>query len=287
METGNAHATASFRIISYQPLVLDFPDFLDAGECCSIIRAVMRCAPNSPTFTCHDNQSLDPDDKRLLPEEVAVLHKLLTYVGDLLRTPTHRGEVKPRCGFTAAANHDSRMLPRGLHLDTNRRERRFATAIVYLATLDKAADGCTVFPCARRGEASATACDAATKLLRTGYEHTLSTPCKNESVEALHHAAIEDAGLSIEPKVGRLAIFFSRDHNGCIDPASFHGGAAVCQEPSFFHEGLPKGKWTMQIFKEVPRDASCTIESYAADRWRSIVSSKGRHTSRAKKRNTC
>jgi len=165
-------------------------------------------------------------------------------------------------------------------VDTNRRERRFATAIVYLATLDEEADGCTVFPCARRGKAPAPAHDAAAKLLRAGHEHTLAVPCTHEDVKILHRSALDDAALNLEPKVGRLAVFFSRDHNGKVDPASWHGGAAVLQDPSTSHPGLPKGKWTMQIFKEVPRDAHCSIEAYAAERWRAIASRKGKHASR-------
>lgn len=277
-----AFASTGFRIISYQPLIIDFPDFLDASECQSIIRAVMRCSPESAKFTSHDNENLDPDDERLLFEERAAVCKLLSHVADVLQTPKHSGEVRPRCAFTAPTAHSSRAVPRGLHVDTNRRERRFATAIVYLASLEQESDGCTLFPCAGRGEAAVAARKGGMALLKAGHQHTFDTPSGNEAVEVLHRAACDENSFGIAPKTGRLAIFFSRDHNGAIDPASWHTGAAVLSEPSVFHEGLPRGKWSMQVFKEVPRDADCGFEAYAAQRWRAIASKKHTRGSQGK-----
>lgn len=56
-------------------------------------------------------------------------------------------------------------------------------------------------------------------------------------------------------------LFYSRDQNGEVDPYSWHGGAAV----------LGTGKWTLQKFKEVPREHRANFDSL-----RSYVEAKHR-----------
>lgn len=279
------------NIISYQPLVIDFPEFLTLAECRALICAAMRCAGDSAAYqSAHENFHIDPTDKRLLPGEVAALQKVLTHVERLLDTPAHSGEVPPRCGFTPCSGGEGRTLPLGLHVDSNRKERRFATAIVYLATLLPKADGATVFPCAKASPESAAAREAAVRLLAEGCAHTLDVAGdfhgRSQVVDVLNRSAFGDCGLSLAPVAGRLCVFFTRDHNGVVDAASFHGGAGVRCEPPASHKGLPIGKWSLQVFKEVPRRIACdarSIEAYSAERWRHVVSRNHKsrsHTSR-------
>lgn len=237
------------------------------------MRGTMRCAPNSAEYKeRHENHEVKPTSRHLAAEERAAVQKLLTFVADFLETPTHSGELHPRCGFTPFTGGGRRRhLPLGLHTDTNRREKRFATGIVYLATFPPECDGCTVFPCARKGKAPARELPSARELLAAGCHHTLACGGASAASQALHRAATEHTGIDLAPVAGRLCIFFSRDHNGRVEPASFHGGAAVTCSPPPREDGLPRGKWTMQIFKEVPRDAGCSDEEYAAQRWRAIT----------------
>merc|ERR1711879_6767 len=71
-------------------------------------------------------------------------------------------------------------------------------------------------------------------------------------------------GLSVSPLAGRLIVFFSRGPDGAVDPLSFHGGADVlpmsvneslvaCRSgQNISVDGALGGKWTLQLFREVP-----------------------------------
>eukprot|EP00913_Durusdinium_trenchii_P029008 g27199.t1 len=73
-----------------------------------------------------------------------------------------------------------------------------------------------------------------------------------EGVEASWAAC----GVAVAPKEGRCVAFWSRSRTGHLDPASWHGGAAV---------GLGSAKWTLQKFKEAPAEVlkACCIETFA------------------------
>eukprot|EP00928_Gymnodinium_smaydae_P062501 TRINITY_DN46354_c0_g1_i1.p1 TRINITY_DN46354_c0_g1~~TRINITY_DN46354_c0_g1_i1.p1 ORF type:complete len:300 (+),score=53.88 TRINITY_DN46354_c0_g1_i1:50-949(+) len=288
--------TGKWRVICFKPLIIDCPDFLDANECLLLRRAAYRSPPAEHSQDGKAKFFFDASGSKLPPEEGAVLRKVLSGVASLLDTPQHGGEAPARCDFTApevGGRCPERRLPLGLHLDTNRRPRRFATAILYLSTLPPESDGATAFPCARppgklagttgrgsgfcgcsEGNIERDAMKAAQTLLAGGCEHT-ATASDVQAAQVLQQAAVRRCGLSVAPVAGRLVIFFGRDHRGAVEPAAFHGGCGVLTEPNGTDDdGLPVGKWTMQIFKEVPQRAPCSVEEYAAERWRAIVSAR-------------
>eukprot|EP00929_Paragymnodinium_shiwhaense_P063523 TRINITY_DN31724_c0_g1_i2.p1 TRINITY_DN31724_c0_g1~~TRINITY_DN31724_c0_g1_i2.p1 ORF type:complete len:325 (-),score=58.57 TRINITY_DN31724_c0_g1_i2:63-1037(-) len=81
------------------------------------------------------------------------LARIVKYIEDVLDLPVHDREGdSPVANCTpipvGADMQGQRRLSAGLHLDTNHRPMRCATAIIYLSSLPKAVDGATVFPVA-------------------------------------------------------------------------------------------------------------------------------------------
>ena len=277
-ESNAASSTANpcYRILCWQPLMIEFPQFFSEAECAAMIGAAKKSAPDNSDYTGKVNHSINPKASQLSAEQRDAVDKLHSLVGDFLDCPSHKGEEKARFGFTPANRKlRRRQLPLGLHVDTNRRPHRFATAIVYLATLPTAADGCTVFPCARQSARSEAARKQAVTLLSARVEHTMAGE-SSSAVQSIHSAAQDGVGVSLRPVAGRLVIFFGRDHNGQVAPECFHGGAAVLGALGE-HLDRPAGKWTVQLFKEVPRNVECSVDRYSSQRWRDIACSKKAH----------
>merc|ERR1712232_553295 len=131
----------NLRILCDRPLIVDCPDFLTQEECRVVIQAALRSRTDLHQQDVKSKTFLDPHGSHLSLDEQSVLARILDRVGELLQTPPHAGEAKPRCDFTAPhLSQRHRNLSLGLHLDTNRRPRRFATAILYLASLAPGAD---------------------------------------------------------------------------------------------------------------------------------------------------
>eukprot|EP00933_Yihiella_yeosuensis_P028255 TRINITY_DN22071_c0_g1_i1.p1 TRINITY_DN22071_c0_g1~~TRINITY_DN22071_c0_g1_i1.p1 ORF type:complete len:381 (+),score=74.81 TRINITY_DN22071_c0_g1_i1:1050-2192(+) len=225
------------------------------------------------------------------------LRKACKFVEELLDLSLHEEEQDfPVVHFTpissqvASAKDRPRRLGLGLHLDTNHRPMRFATAILYLSSLPDDCDGATVFPFAQvqaKDDEQLTEHHDAFRLAfgkkaKAASEepnehkpfdafpsplcqHTTSAivDTHSEGSESNETGTLRDLaekavqmgeaglGLSITPKAGKLVLFFSRDSTGCVDPLSFHGGAEVL--PGVVtDQGHPAGKWTMQLFRQIP-----------------------------------
>jgi len=187
----------------------------------------------------------------------ATLHRFEDVIADFLASPSHADEEGCVLNFTPGRS-DGQVLENGLHVDTNRQPRRFATAILYLSSIQVVEDGPggeTIFPLGRHGHEAAEA--AGKSLLRDhGVEATCDVnPTADKSVwrcvEQLENAAAmslardKSIGMAVQPVQGSMLLFFTRGPGGMVDPCSWHGSAAV-----------PPGgkKWTLQTFKAVKPD---------------------------------
>ena len=149
----------------------------------------------------------------------------------------------------------------GLHIDSNhQQERRFATILIYLKTLPKGFGGETIFPCAHAEEhvrscahrladagfrSTSMACDISTSEEGAIEVHELEDA--SYSAVVLAQAANAGTGLRVRPVSGLGVLFFSAGLEGGVDGQSWHGGAGV-------RAGCG-GKWTAQVFEELP--AAC------------------------------
>jgi 2OG-Fe(II) oxygenase superfamily len=199
--------------------------------------------------------------------------------------------------FTATSSQEHRSTttadkpyPHGLHMDTNNQCLfRHVTCILYLNDIPEECGGATVFPLAR--------ClpnDPALAASRRFLYHKLS--------HTRNHAAIQDLGLvadaalmesrvgtnylqrpetdtaiRIQPKAGRLLVFFSRDAQGHEDPRAWHGGERIrpCANGSDGDAAATiMEKRILTLFKEVEYDyetkksrfqqVESTLESFLA-----------------------
>jgi hypothetical protein len=154
--------------------------------------------------------------------------------------------------------------PEGLHVDTNNDAKlRSATAILYLNDVAPECGGATIFPLADAADADLGLCSARS-LLGEQVTHTRqsmalaevpmvpSTTVSNSRTnsESQQHleGRIDGNILRIQPRAGRLMIFFSRTGNGEIDPRSWHGGERLRDAT---HPAAVTEKHIMTLFKEV------------------------------------
>jgi hypothetical protein len=126
--------------------------------------------------------------------------------------------------------------PDGLHMDTNGQCLfRHVTAILYLNDVPEECGGATVFPIARALPKDP-ALVAAQRLLQENIPHTRSRSVQQSGLQAeaqllesrtgTHFSddMITNTAIKIQPKAGRLLIFFSRDASGQQDPRAWHAG---------------------------------------------------------------
>mmetsp|Transcript_68789 Transcript_68789/g.138293 ORF Transcript_68789/g.138293 Transcript_68789/m.138293 type:complete len:423 (-) Transcript_68789:17-1285(-) len=205
------------RQVSSQPLVFTIDDFVDAAMCEALL------SPDSST------------------DEQAAFAALVA--GELF---AGQWGVNDRQRFNNASssdrNNDASALvsyPSGLHVDTNNEAtRRSVTMILYLTDVSPACGGATCFPIADAPD-NDSAVLSAKALLKEGVTHTRGAVTAGGTVPAfLHEAAamlearhsVDDGaasgggGLRIQPRAGRLCVFFSRTADGEVDPRSWHGG---------------------------------------------------------------
>lgn len=199
-------------------------------------------------------------------------------IGALLGTEPHPDETPLAARRTPISHAAAPDIFLGLHVDTFQGSaRRFATGLIYLN--EGIVGGETAFPLAISTEEAEQVDGVASgvmekvlretrlpqiaeqseALLAAGCFHTTaaSTPTLGadggyeEPPEELGTAALElldwagkGSGLRIQPREGRLILFFTRTEEGKIDPYSWHGGCAVR------HGGA--SKLTLQAFKQIP-----------------------------------
>eukprot|EP01118_Nematostelium_gracile_P010018 TRINITY_DN3405_c0_g1_i2.p1 TRINITY_DN3405_c0_g1~~TRINITY_DN3405_c0_g1_i2.p1 ORF type:complete len:270 (-),score=52.31 TRINITY_DN3405_c0_g1_i2:123-932(-) len=251
--------------LSTRPRLFSCENFLTPKECERMVQItkqrLMFEDTNNPKaipfpFNLEEDDTIDSQDRKLL---LSIEDRVAQFTG----TPRHDLEVgvqlqhvkitpNERNGYQ---NHD-------LHVDTNRRFFRYATALVYLNTLPKEHFGHTCFPFAGADEKSPVI-QSSRYLLKSDIHHTIRASAGPSSITGAAKRMVNFSnlqhGVQVEPQVGKLILFYTRDQNGDIDPFSWHGGVDV----------LGTGKWTMQLFKEVPEKYRKSEQD-----WRGYIRSK-------------
>eukprot|EP00927_Polykrikos_kofoidii_P067771 TRINITY_DN63212_c0_g1_i1.p1 TRINITY_DN63212_c0_g1~~TRINITY_DN63212_c0_g1_i1.p1 ORF type:complete len:385 (+),score=47.79 TRINITY_DN63212_c0_g1_i1:168-1322(+) len=263
VEEHSAFRDCALQVLSDLPLVYVCSDFARADECALVIDAARRFGCVQTSDVNEVKYEMDPyplHNQRLSPATQSVLESIYGRIDALCGVERHTAEQPPRVHhyspsrFTvggpakvsaSAASAKAERMKWGVHLDTNGRPWRFATAILYLASLPKAADGATVFPCS--GDEVARLAGEA--LCKADQQHTgnIFDEDLEPEARALVGAAAGGRGLSVRPEAGKLVVFFSRSEDGAVDGTSWHGGARVIESA-----GAEGGKWILQFFKEVP-----------------------------------
>jgi hypothetical protein len=231
--------------ISQSPLLFLIDDFLDPAACARV---------QSNGAGCFD---------LMFPEQLS----------DLL----FQGQESEMDGllFNQASSRDhsesSGDFPDGLHMDTNGQcTDRHVTAILYLNDVPVECGGATVFPLARTLPADP-ALAASRRLLAEGISHTRSPSCvdglqadaqllESRGVGSNYGANPDtETAIRIQPKAGRLLVFFSRDSNGEEDPGAWHAGERLYDRSSESSESpVVTEKRILTLFKQVDyADTDC------------------------------
>lgn len=181
-----------------------------------------------------------------------------------------------------SSDHEDEIYPDGLHMDTNGQCLfRHVTAILYLNDVPEECGGATVFPLGR-SLPNDPVLAASKRLLKEKIPHTRSravtTAGLQEDAQLLESRISSDymkdpstnTVIKIQPKAGRLLIFFSRDSSGHEDPRAWHAGERLLASNK--DGSVPTEKRILTLFKEVDygTDASehnqvqTTLEGYLA-----------------------
>ncbi|CAK9104383.1 Kinesin-like protein KIF9 [Durusdinium trenchii] len=263
---------AAWSLICRSPQIYQCDDFLSSEECEAIRSFAESAGSESWNLSFKTRVDLHPEGSS---PGAAVLRALDRRIWALSGQRPHEGEMPWAVHVTPGDGGDVR-TPLGLHVDTNNgRERRWLTFLIYLKTLEPSEGGHTLFPLAHSLEEGVEEPPVAGEvLLQADLHHTGPA---SEASQATH---VQDAartllaraerlaslassghsraacGVAVAPKEGRCVAFWSRSRTGHLDPASWHGGAAV---------GLGSAKWTLQKFKEAPAEVlkACCIETFA------------------------
>ncbi|CAK0834374.1 unnamed protein product [Prorocentrum cordatum] len=195
-----------------EPLVYLCRHFASAEECAAVLEATRLYG--KPLAGWQDeikyDMPLEPMRHPGLAGDACAtpLESLLQRIDALCGSPRRAADQAPRVHHYPpgrASGRARRGFPAGLHVDTNGRPFRYATAILYLTT-------------------------AGAELLRGGTQHSRNLADEDHAPLArqLEDAAADrQRGLHVTPEAGKLALFFTRGEDGEVDAASWHGGAGV------------------------------------------------------------
>ena len=177
--------------------------------------------------------------------------------------------------------------PDGLHVDTNNQcWERHVTCILYLNDVPEHCGGATVFPIAR-ALPNDPALQAARRLLIQKASHTRSKIVQDTNTNTKDALLLEarigtnftrypdtDTAIRIQPKAGRLLVFFSRYANGEQDPRTWHSGERIHDDDNNnnnSNDSSTTKKRIINLFKQVdygdkepPSQGVNTVEDFLA-----------------------
>jgi hypothetical protein len=251
--------------ISQTPLMFTIDDFIDPEACARVQSSGAGC--------------FDLDFPRLLSDRLfngqeSELDGLL-FTHSSSRDAPHAADAS-----TTAPDGPVSAYPDGLHMDTNGQCLfRHVTAILYLNDVAENCGGATVFPLARALPGDP-ALVASHHLLAERISHTRSPTCAKvglaDDARLLESRVGTDFGrrpdshtaIRVQPKAGRLLIFFSRHSGGPEDPRAWHAGERLWEGKN---NGSATEKRILTMFKEVdyatdlePSLAETTFEGFLA-----------------------
>ena len=248
--------TNNLTILSESPLILINESFLDPQSCQQIIQAAQLYGNqwSSPASISQDIKYELPSfplPAGFKPTEAAqLLEDTFQEIDNIIGCSRTSVDVNPKVHHYPRSDDSKLSLPSGLHVDVNARPKRYATAILYLTSLNDTinqGNGATVFPAASNENDSVK--EAANYLIQRDLLHTDHAIANGDEQDiAMARLLLKEAhsGTSIVPKVGKLLIFFTCDDDGEVDPLTWHGADAVNARQQ------TEDKWTLQIFKELP-----------------------------------
>ena len=149
--------TNNLTILSESPLILINKSFLDPQSCQQIIQAAQLYG-NKWSSTASISQDIKyelpsfPIPAGFKPTEAAqLLEDTFQEIDNIIGCSRTSVDVNPKVHHYPRSDDFKSPLPSGLHVDVNARPKRYATAILYLTSLNDTihhGNGATVFPCA-------------------------------------------------------------------------------------------------------------------------------------------
>ena len=252
-----APSKRALRKVSSNPLVFVIDDFVDADMLVRLQQGRRATEDDGKRAMQQMLEDIVPST-RTSPERLAFMtlisHELFNGQSGA------KDSIRLAASSSSDSNNDASArvsYPEGLHVDTNNDAKfRSVTCILYLKDVAPECGGATIFPLADAVEADPGLCASRT-LLGEQVTHTRQTVTPIEGSEAtpvslsnskLLEGRIDDSVLRIQPRAGRLMIFFSRTDDGEIDLRSWHGGERLrdATQPAVVTE-----KHIMTLFKEV------------------------------------
>jgi hypothetical protein len=246
-------------------------------------RKLVQISSNPLIFTV-DN-FIDPEACRQVQSDGSGCFRLM--FPETLADNLFQGQESDMDGLlfqrVSSTDHDSNdstiHYPDGLHMDTNGQCLfRHVTCILYLNNVPEDCGGATVFPLGR-ALPNDPALAASRRLLQEKIPHTRSRAVDTAGLQEEAHLLESrvgcdhlndpstDTAIKIQPKAGRLLIFFSRDSSGHEDPRAWHAGERLVADK----DGRPAEKRILTLFKEVDYgqerehfQVQSTLEGYLA-----------------------
>jgi len=221
------------KLLATRPVTLVFDDFATPEECASLLTDPDRYV------AVNADKSTDPHH--------ATLRILAERLGQITGVPPHSHETFRR--------HINGRTPPGatdqLHVDTNNGKlATFATGICYLTAVPPNAGGTTNLPLADASDDNMMLA-AARELCEANVHHVA---IEHDACHTLSASTECGGGIQVQPKLGRLLLFYGRDDSGKVDPRSWHRA-----DPIYGDDAV---KGIAVFLKEVPGEHFSSAESF-------------------------
>ena len=248
--TSSSQKKGSIQQLSEYPLIFTIDNFIDPELCRRVNNNAEGCFhllfPERVSDQLFRGQESDQD-------------------GLLFNANSSADHDKIQMDDSTTNVYNNRDFPDGLHMDTNNQcVLRHVTCILYLNDVPEDCGGATVFPLAQLDDDDddATVLCSSRRLLAKGLSHTRSAVIQGSEqlqMDAQRMETMQNDFLRIQPKAGRLLVFFSRDETGEEDPRAWHAGERLTADPI---TGAVTEKRILTLFKEVHYDGATTASDH-------------------------